>query len=178
MGTRNSGYERKERDLYETPEWVTKALIPHIPQSVFRVWEPACGSGKMVRVLAEYFDQVTGTDIHETCHDYLQTKPLRVDAIITNPPFHLADKFIEKALSEAPFVAMLLRSDFDSAKSRQHLFRNNERFRKKVVLLKRIAWFVDETTGKPKASPSTNHAWYIWWNASFTGSYPYIEYAP
>jgi hypothetical protein len=31
MSQRESGYERKERDLYETPEWVTEALLPHLP---------------------------------------------------------------------------------------------------------------------------------------------------
>ena len=30
MSQRHSGYVRKERDLYETPEWVTEALIPHL----------------------------------------------------------------------------------------------------------------------------------------------------
>ena len=27
MSQRESGYERKERDLYETPVWVTEALL-------------------------------------------------------------------------------------------------------------------------------------------------------
>lgn len=31
MSQRDSGYQRKERDAYETPEWVTLALIPHLP---------------------------------------------------------------------------------------------------------------------------------------------------
>ena len=31
MSQRESGYERIDRDLYETPEWVTEALLPHLP---------------------------------------------------------------------------------------------------------------------------------------------------
>ena len=52
MSQRESGYEHKERDLYETPEWVTEALLPHLPASCQIVWEPAAGSGRMSRSLA------------------------------------------------------------------------------------------------------------------------------
>lgn len=51
MSQRASGYERKERDLYETPAWVTEALLPHLPEGLTEIWEPACGSGKMARAL-------------------------------------------------------------------------------------------------------------------------------
>jgi hypothetical protein len=44
MSQRKSGYERKERDSYQTPAWVTLALVPHLPWLPGRVWEPACGS--------------------------------------------------------------------------------------------------------------------------------------
>ena len=47
MSQRGSGYERKALDLYDTPAWVTAALLPHLP-GVRAVWEPAAGSGKMV----------------------------------------------------------------------------------------------------------------------------------
>jgi hypothetical protein len=85
-------------------------------------------------------------------------------AIITNPPFYLAQEFIERALEltagDDGFVAMLLRSDFDHAKSRRHLFLNNPAWTKRLVLTRRIVWFVDPLTGKPKASPSVNHSWF------------------
>jgi hypothetical protein len=46
MSQRESGYRRKPLDQYETPAWVTRALIPHLPESIGKIWEPACGSGK------------------------------------------------------------------------------------------------------------------------------------
>ena len=49
---------------------------------------------------------------------------------------------------------MLLRTDFDHAASRAHLF---AMFAKKVVLTKRIRWFEDSN-----GSPSFNHCWMIW----------------
>lgn len=172
MSQRNSEYERKERDLYETPEWVTEALLPHLRPLRF-IWEPACGSGKMARVL-ERVAEVWACDIEPPGGDCIQADFLSdtprvsvdfVSAIITNPPYDKATEFIEVALRRVDhlggLVAMLLRTDFDHAKSRTHLFRDNPAFCKKVVLMRRIVWFVEDD-GKPKASPSFNHAWYIW----------------
>ncbi|MFA5952296.1 MAG: hypothetical protein WC807_18665 [Hyphomicrobium sp.] len=163
MSQRDSGYQRQERDLYETPEWVTEALIPNL-RLVRRVWEPAAGSGQMLRVLSRNF-MAYGSDL-ATGTDFFRYPPLDdVDAIITNPPYETGAEFIERALRlmepVGGVVAMLMRTDFDHAKSRAHLFRDCPAFAKKLVLMKRIAWFV-EANGKPKASPSFNHAWYIW----------------
>lgn len=165
MSQRNSGRDRIERDAYETPEWATLALLPWLPRTKpIAIWEPACGSGKMVRALAEFGD-VLGTDIESAGNDFLKCivspwhKP--VDAIITNPPYVLAKEFIGHALGlmqpTGGIVAMLLRTDFDHAKTRQYLFANCPAFAKKVVLTKRIQWFEDS-----KGSPSFNHCWMIW----------------
>lgn len=50
MSQRDSGYERKERDLYETPEWVTLALVPHLRRAINSVWEPAAASWSGLRL--------------------------------------------------------------------------------------------------------------------------------
>lgn len=172
MSQRDSGYERKERDLYETPEWVTLALIPHLYEAIFHVWEPACGSGKMVRALKSVGYEVLATDI-DGGSDFLKfgCDVQETDAVITNPPYALATEFIEHALTfGVGTIAMLLRTDFDHAKSRQHLFQD-QRFSKKVVLTKRIKWFEDS-----KGQPSFNHAWFIWEN-SHQGA-PALAYGP
>lgn len=164
MSQRDSGYARKERDLYETPEWVTEALLPTLKLAHF--WEPAQGSGKMARVLSKV-GPVTGSDI-ETGDDFLRCREvphIMCAAIVTNPPYELATEFCEHALRLMEpvqgFVAMLLRTDFDHAKSRSHLFRDCPAFAKKLVLTKRIVWFEPEPGAKGK-SPSFNHAWFIW----------------
>lgn len=182
MSQRDSGYERKERDLYETPAWVTEALLPHIQHIDGDIWEPAAGSGKMVRVLANH-RMVWADDISEG-RDFLEAKEIPaigIGAIITNPPYALACEFIWQAIClmrvQKPdgnytggLVAMLLRTDFDHAKSRLHLFERAQ-FSKKVVLTKRIKWFEDS-----KGQPSFNHAWFIWdWRHSGP---PTIAYGP
>ena len=53
MSQRESGYQQKLLDQYETPAWVTQALIPHLPEFIGKIWEPACGSGKMVAALRQ-----------------------------------------------------------------------------------------------------------------------------
>jgi len=173
MSQRESGYARKERDLYETPEWVTEALLPHIESLSVNglIWEPACGEGHMLRPLGRYFE-VYGTDIRDEVDgggvDFLATPPCFksvADCIITNPPYDRSREFIEHALRlmepVGGQVAMLLRTDYDHAKTRSHLFRDCPAFAKKVVLTKRIVWFEPEPGVKGK-SPSFNHAWFVW----------------
>ena len=161
MSQRDSGYERKVLDRYETPAWVTEALLPHLPRVPEVVWEPACGTGRMVAVLEAHDIVVHATDI-ETGRDFLADDyAVGSDAIITNPPYHQAYAFILRALDLMDetdgIVAMLLRTDFDHAKTRQGLFSACPVFFKKVVLTRRIKWFEDS-----KGSPSFNHAWFIW----------------
>lgn len=170
MSQRDSGYARKERDAYETPEWVTLALVEHIEYG--HLWEPAAGGGKMVRALETSEFAVAASDI-ETGTDFLKTDHMMngSDAIVTNPPYELAQEFIEHALAlRAKQVAMLLRTDFDHAKTRRHLF-SDPRFAKKIVLTRRIKWFEDS-----KGQPSFNHAWFIWdWKHSGP---PILSYGP
>jgi len=159
LSQRESGYERKERDLYETPEWVTLALLSHLPRGISLVWEPAAGGGKMVAALKGGGLKVEHSDISDG-DDFLASRRAGFDAIITNPPYVLAQEFIEHAIdlmNPNGVVAMLLRTDFDHAKTRQHLFSGCDAFAKKLVLTKRIVWF-----DGPGAAPSFNHAWYIW----------------
>lgn len=199
MSQRDSGYERKERDLYETPEWVTRALCDHLYYkgwSLGCVWEPAAASGKMLDVLARYADPgcAIGSDIAPLradvrTLDFLTDDPPvwrgpfgqnKFGAIVTNPPFEVADKFIERSLryfdgKSVSKIAMLLRTDYDHAKSRSHLFRDCPAFQTKLVLTRRIMWFPPEPGAKGK-SPSFNHAWYIW-DWKHEGA-PTIAYGP
>jgi hypothetical protein len=176
MSQRDSGYERKERDLYETPAWVTDCVIDYIDVNR-NVWEPASGNGKMVSALKNHGMDVWESDIHRGT-DFLSVKDLpdnKVTAIVTNPPYELAREFVEHALEltkpVSGTVAMLLRTDFDHAKGRQHLFGNCKQFWMKLVLTKRIKWFEDS-----KGQPSFNHAWFIWrWPG---GEAPTLAYGP
>jgi hypothetical protein len=129
----------------------------------------------MVRELQRHCGRVWASDI-ETGTDFLgQMSCSGVDVIITNPPYALAQEFIEHAIEltreTSGVVAMLLRTDYGHAAMRQHLFSGCQVFAKKLVLTKRIVWF-----DGPGAAPSFNHAWYIW-DHTHAGP-PVLAYGP
>lgn len=186
MAQRKSEYERKERDLYETPEWVAHALKPYIPHDSV-IWEPACASGKLARAVNATYTTDLVTDYGTPDVDFLKVDRLPYrngpcNAIITNPPFGKeAEKFARHALKllDYPnalpfFLALLLPTDFDAAGSRHDIFEHNTRYSCKLILTKRIVWF-ERTDGK-KAAPSMNHAWYMWTNDKAPAQRPIIRY--
>lgn len=92
--------------------------------------------------------------------------------VVTNPPYgiqgRLAEKFIRRALEvvkpKMGTVAMLLKIDFDSGKTRRDVFGDCPAWSKKIVLTRRIMWFEptpDPVTGRVTTS-SENHMWAIW----------------
>jgi hypothetical protein len=157
MSQRQSGYERKAHDRYSTPPWVTRTLLHYLPPNA-SIWEPAAGNGAMVNVLRQAGYRVHATDLGR---NFLTSEPNHCNAVVTNPPFKQSKEFIEHALAVTKphdgFVAMLLRVDYDSASTRQHLFAHCRPFAGKIVLIKRIVWFTPAI-----AAPSYNHAWFLW----------------
>jgi hypothetical protein len=158
VSQRCSEYPRRPDDDYATPRWVVQALTPFLKPFALHAWDPAAGAGSTVRALRAEGFRAAGT------HGDFLAKAVphnRVDAVVTNPPYgtggRLACQFIEHALELVPVVAMLLRIDFDSAKTRTHLFRDCRAFERKIVLLDRIVWF--EREGAP--GPSENHCWAV-----------------
>ncbi|MBS7703274.1 hypothetical protein [Chelatococcus asaccharovorans] len=177
MVARGATYERAERDFYVTPAWVTEVVAS---QHAFRpvIWEPACGNGAIMEALGKRGHTVYGSDIEpvgipqaKRLNFLTEACPWPIDAdIVTNPPYgrqgRIAEAFIHRALEytrgHMGSVAMLLAVDFDSAKTRARFFREHPAFCRKIVLTRRIVWI--ERDG---ASPSQNHAWFVWnWRSS------------
>jgi hypothetical protein len=174
MSQRASGYERRPNDDYPTPAWATAAIAGYLKRHALHLWEPAAGNGALADALVD-----RGFGVIATTDDFLKRSALphdRIDAIVTNPPYGedrrsaLACAFIRHALAlDVRTVAMLLRVDFDSAKTRADLFRDCRAFTGKIVLLNRIKWF------EGPSGPSDNHAWFVW-NRDRRGP-PWIAYA-
>jgi hypothetical protein len=175
MSQRWSGRARLAQDAYYTPGWVVDALLDAVDLPG-PIWECAAGSGQMVEALKARGFETFASDIEHGV-DFLQSEslPPGCRAIVTNPPFNLAQQFIEHGLTLTKpvggTVAVLLKTDFDAAKTRQHLFGHCDIFEMKLVLTRRIRWFADS-----KGSPSTNHAWFCW-SWAHRGQ-PTITYAP
>jgi hypothetical protein len=158
VSQRHSQYPRRPNDDYATPAWVAKVVAPHLQQRALHLWDPACGAGQLVQALSAEGFKIVGTTDNFLAKTFLPHH--RIDCIVTNPPYgtggRLACKFIAHAIELTPLVAMLLRVDFDSGKTRTRLFRDCPSFALKVVLLDRIMWFPGDV------EPSINHAWFIW----------------
>ncbi|TDR35712.1 hypothetical protein [Aquamicrobium defluvii] len=128
-------------DFFPTPPWATRAFCEHVMPAVwpwpdrFRVsaYDPACGEGHMAEALADYFDHVGGSDIHDYGYGEIadfthpdwwpllngRFSPADPSWIITNPPFNLAAEFVELALQRSRRgVAVLVRNSFEEGEER------------------------------------------------------------
>ena len=160
-------------DDYPTPRWAVRALCEKVllqnPQlKLWDVWEPACGRGHMAETLKEYFTHVYATDIHDYGYGGVQDfliphfpRHPKVAWIITNPPFRLAEKFIDQAYRHARRgVAMLVRTSFlESVGRYENIFKKNPP--------SEVAQFVERVPmvkGRydPKAVTATSYCWMIW----------------
>ena len=119
--SRHALKDRKD-DLYETPACcVTAAISGGVFHGLTDIWEPCAGRGAISR-------ELRGAGLTVVCHDLvaydgadagIQTPidflmegkaPDGVQAIITNPPFKLANDFIRHGLSLVPRVIVLQRA--------------------------------------------------------------------
>lgn len=161
-GTGKAG--RRKHDFYPTTDApMVRALLPHL-QGIFptQIWEPACGQGHMVEELRKVDYTVTCSDIVDRGYggtiveDFLTTSRARAPAIITNPPFSLADAFIEHALCVLGIehLALILPMNFYTAKKRVQAF---ETFKPSLVMP--MTWRLD-TTGQ--GAPTMNLQWVVW----------------
>jgi hypothetical protein len=158
-------------DDFPTPPWATRALAEHVLDTAalrsLTCLEPACGAGHMAKVLAEYFAVVRASDAHTygygELRDYL-VSPYEAgswDWVITNPPFRLADEFVQRSLQVARHgVAILARTVFlESVQRYEKLFRGvpPTLFAQFVERVPMVKGRLDE-----KASTATGYAWFVW----------------
>jgi hypothetical protein len=139
------------------------------------VWEPCAGHGSIVRVLRAHGHAVIASDLidYGNLHfvrDFLGEIgiPAGVEAIITNPPFKLAEEFVEHALQLCPLVIMLLRLAFLESERRCHILENRglarvHVFRKRLPMMHRADW-----EGR-KANSGMAFGWFCW-DRAHTGS--------
>jgi hypothetical protein len=154
---------RPDFDFYPTPTTAVEALL-NVEKFSRRIWEPACGDGAISEVLKKHGHEVLSTDLidrgyGETPHDFL-TSSYKCENIITNPPFVLADKFIELSLQRTTDkVCMLCKLQFLEGAKRKIMFESTP-LKSVWVFSKRLSMY--RNGEKMKNSGMIAFAWYIW----------------
>jgi hypothetical protein len=163
-------------DLYETPVEATQALlaVEPLPPTIL---EPACGRGAISNVLRRAGHIVLEIDIvdyglgQDSVQDFLNFKlasTTEIGAVVTNPPYRLAQQFVRHALTLCPRVFMLLRLTFYESERRRdvldgaglirvHVFRN------RLPMMHRDGWAGN------RVSNTTAFGWFVW-ERGFTGT--------
>lgn len=129
IGGKSDEWERSPADFYPTPEECTHALLNRFPTfQNLTVWEPACGDGAISKVMLGRGTTVISTDLHDRGFgtggvDFMKTKNIfGARAIVTNPPFTVAEEFIRHARRMNVPFAMLLKGTYWQAAKRRALF--------------------------------------------------------
>lgn len=140
---------------FQTPPEALWPLLPYLKHD-WLIWECSSGKGNLVFELNSKGFLTIGTDIL-TGHDFLTFQPKEFDCIITNPPFSLKQKFLERAYSLGkPFAFLLPLTTFEG-KVRQELFK---KYGVEVILFdKRINF--ETPSGKGSGSWFAT-AWFTW----------------
>jgi hypothetical protein len=159
-------HSERGADLYETPPCATEALL-RVELLPLWLWEPAAGRGAIARVLRDHGHIVIASDIIDYGNDFVrdffaETKMLAgCEAIVTNPPYKLANEFAEHALDLAPKVYLLLRLAFLESIRRTEILEHRglarvHVFRNRLPMMDRDGW-----TG-PHASSAVAFGWFVW----------------
>lgn len=175
----NLGYDRIENEFYPTPTWITENAIKLLTSNGFldknkSMWECADGQGHISSVFHKHKFHCFQSDLHPQHPNAKRVNFLTVASsfdglIFTNPPYGpWAEKFVRHALYLTKMykgkVGMILRNDWDCAKTRMDLFRDHPAFYGKIVLTTRPRW-IEGTTGAPRH----NFSIFLWdWQKSAT----------
>lgn len=149
---------RQKEDFYPTPRYVTQALLDNY-QFEGKIWEPACGDGRMAEVLAEKYSDIECSDLVDRGYgqsgvDFL-TSSKRAENIITNPPFQLAYEFIVQGLKLSDkCLALLLPIRYLTGKKRAKLYADFPPA--KVIVIPNKVDFLGF------GSPAMEFAWFVW----------------
>lgn len=167
--------ERVEDDYYATPYVGTQMLLDNV-DFTGNFLEPCVGGGHIADVIKKHYDKadVLGSDLvdrgypNTLVEDFLTYDfDRKFDNIITNPPYSLAQEFLEKGMevvNNNGKIAMFLKIQFLEGAKRREMFKNYPPKYIYVFTKRQNPWRngsqVDEN-GKPWSSTMC-FAWFIW----------------
>ena len=167
-------------DDFPTPPWATRALFDVVLPTLGidlagrAIWEPACNRGLTARVIGEHVRTVHASDVHDYgfagasvgsfVGEGVDVAPtpahLNIGAVITNPPFNLAEAFVARALEIAPVCALLLRLSWIEGVGRFKTIFEPRPPAAVGVFCERVAMV--KGGWRPDASTAAAYAWFVW----------------
>ena len=177
----NSATEKADNEFYSTNPKALEMLLDTYKFTGNTFLEPCVGDGNLAKVIKQrYGKEMDCIDIVDRGYPntivadfltYITDK--KYDAIITNPPFSLAQRFVEKGLSllkENGQMVMFLKIQFlESAKRKKFL--NTYPPKCIYAFSDRMATWKNGEKLDPKGNKWQTtffHAWFIWENGSIT----------
>lgn len=174
---------RVENDYYATNPKAVEMLLTNYTFDAATILEPCVGGGHIANAINDFFTnkrEITALDIVDRGYpdtivqNFLNWETdKKFEGIITNPPFSLAQEFIEKGmdlLTDDGQMAMFLKIQFLEGAKRKEFF---EKYPPKYVYVFRnrmATWNSGEPldpNGKRWATTMC-HAWFIWEKNSTT----------
>jgi hypothetical protein len=149
--------KRDDRDYFQTPREAVLPMIPYLKKE-WRIWEPCCGEGNILRVLCENDFDAYGTDVLQG-FDFFTTHR-SYDAIFTNPPFSTADNWLEECYRRGKPFALLLPIYMLGGKRRQNMFRTHGI--QIYMLGERVRFKTPSGLQGRQSSPTLETAWFCW----------------
>lgn len=118
------GYKKAKgrTDFFQTPDYAIQPIIEFIPKN-YKIWEPACATGNIVNYFSRIGYSITGTDITNQINFF--SSDMDCDCIITNPPYSIKDKWIERCYTLGKPFMLLLPLTALEGKYRQSIYRKN-----------------------------------------------------
>ncbi len=174
MSSTNRGGKRSPADFYSTPFWCVQLLLDAIELPPGQWLEPAAGSGAIIAAVDRSDVTWTAWELREEqrsalsglprvgrvhigdflqAHSADQVDPPRYVVAITNPPFSLAESFVQACIARADKTIMLLRLNFLASRRRHSLMASHT---PDVYVLPNRPSFTGGRTD------SIEYAWFVW----------------
>lgn len=152
---------RPQHDFYITPPEATLALLQK-EKFEGSIWEPACGNGAICEVFKDQGYDIYGSDLidrgYGDVQDFLKSDK-KHNNIVTNPPFVIAQEFIEHSLSLTDGkVAMLCKLVLLEGQKRKSFFEKSPLARVHVFS-KRVSFYRNGITQKNTSMMA--FAWFV-----------------
>ena len=170
----NPNVKRQEEDFYATEPKALEIFLEKLYDDnivLKNVWECACGQGHLAQVLMERRLLEMATDIIDRGYkpyfrqlDFLNVDFTHNGDILTNPPFKLAEEFVENGMEilekDGNKLILFLKIQFLEGQKRKKLF---QKYPPKYVYVNSARQLCAKDGEFEKYTATTQfYAWYVW----------------